>query len=140
MRTSWIAAWIAVACLAGCSSGAKTTQPFTRVGTGQWSDASATLVTYDNGAQLLMVCEADTVKQTLDLDANGNFTWSGVAHVGTNTPGSPAHAASFAGHASISEIIITRNVTDDGTISPVTHTLTPGPADFSPCPAGKTGN
>ena len=87
-----------------------------------------------------MVCETDTVKQTLDLDANGNFTWSGVAHVGTNVVGSPAHAATFTGQASLSQIVITRNVTDDATIAPVTHSLAAGPPDFSPCPAAKTGS
>jgi hypothetical protein len=134
-----IAACLTLLCAAACSGGTSSPKPLTRVPPGQWSDATATLQAANNGAELRMVCEADTVKQTLDVDANGNFTWTGVAHVGTNTPLSPAHTASFVGHATLSEIVITRNVTDDATISPVTHTLTPGAPDFSPCPA-KVGN
>lgn len=131
--------WIALVWSAACSSGTTSPQPLTRVPPGQWSDATATFRAGDNGAELMMVCEADTVKQTLDLDSSGNFTWSGVAHVGTNTPSSPAHTATFTGHASLSQIVITRTTTDDATISPVTHTLTAGPPDFSPCPS-KTGS
>ena len=93
MRIRTLAACITLVSSAACSS--SSTKPLTRVPAGQWSDATATFQSADNGAELRMVCETDTVKQTLDLYANGNFTWSGVAHVGTNVVGSPAHAATF---------------------------------------------
>lgn len=138
MRLQLIGACLAIAWSGACSGSSNATKPLTRLPLGQWSDATATLQTFNNGAALLMVCEADTIQQTLDLDGSGNFSWSGVAHVGTNITPTPSHTATFTGHASIDKVVITRNVTDDASIGPVTHELLPGTADFTPCPA-KTG-
>jgi hypothetical protein len=131
MRISLISVGVAILCGAACSS---STKPLSRVPDGLWSDPTATLTVTDTGATFQMVCEADTIPERLAVASGGNFSWSGVAHVGTNIPFTPAHPAIFNGRASPGIIVITRTVTDDASITPLTHTLTPGLIGFAPCP------
>jgi hypothetical protein len=125
----FLIAWFAAACSSGM-------RPPARAPNGPWSDATSVLQVTDTGATFMMICEADTLRQSLRLDANGNFAWNGIAHVGINVFDSPRHSATFSGQASAAELVITRNVTDVTGIAAVTHTLLPQPTSITPCPYG----
>jgi PBP1b-binding outer membrane lipoprotein LpoB len=114
----------------GCSS-----EPFTRVANGDWSDAGSALMTVtSSGASIREVCENDVIDQPLTVGSSGDFDWTGTTTAIGNVVGASSHPAEFTGHATQEQIVLTRTITD-GSFTVVTHTFVRGSTSFTPCPA-----
>jgi hypothetical protein len=132
---TWRAAGLAavVAVFLGCSSN---TGPFTRVANGTWSQSTSMNMTVTStGATIQLPCEGDAIDQPLTVDASGNFSWTGTITSFGNIAGAGSRPASFTGHATPTEIIMTRSVTDGSPFTPQTNTLVRGSTSIAPCSA-----
>jgi hypothetical protein len=118
---------------AGCSSD---TGPFTHIANGAWSQSTSMNMTVaSTGATIQLLCENDVIDQPLTVDASGNFSWTGSITSSGNIAGPGSHPASFTGHATPTEIVITRTTTDGFPFAPQTNTLVRGSTSLPPCTA-----
>jgi hypothetical protein len=69
------------------------------------------------------------------VDGAGNFSWTGTITSFGNIAGPGSRPTSFTGHATPSEIVMTRTVTDGSGFTPQTNTLVRGLTSIAPCSA-----
>jgi hypothetical protein len=112
MTRTWLRTAVAGSALA---IAACATDPPAVLRGGTWGAQGAEMVVGGTGADVTFNCASGEVTGPLTIGADGNFSWSGTYTRVFPAPGTPpdaAHAATYAGTATASQLSLTVSVPD----------------------------